>query len=228
MSIACPCHQASYAGCCVSFCHQSTAPAGSPLASATASSTASGVAGARSGGFGDDPALFEGVIEVEAVEEAAAVAEMEIGSGEGPPVLVLASADASAAPPEAGAAKTVAEATKRLESARAALAAEGPAALDGTPGRPSPLLRAEPHGAVVIALGNVTNLSGMPGLAQHIQQQLLTALPAATLQNGLPGATNFVPVNFDGNRLTGFPAADPRLTMGEMWLEGEAATLRLR
>jgi single-stranded-DNA-specific exonuclease len=32
-------------------------------------------------------------IEVEAVEEAAAVAEMEIGSGEGPPVLVLASAN---------------------------------------------------------------------------------------------------------------------------------------
>lgn len=32
------------------------------------------------------------------------------------------------------------------------LAAEGPATLDGTPGRPSPLLRAEPHGAVVIAL----------------------------------------------------------------------------
>ena len=32
---------------------------------------------------------------------------------------------------------------------------------------------------------------------------------------------------FDGNRLTGFAAADPRLTMGEMWLEGAAATLRL-
>src|SRR5690606_14677523 len=32
-------------------------------------------------------------IEVEAVEEAAAVAELEIGSGEGPPVLVLASAN---------------------------------------------------------------------------------------------------------------------------------------
>jgi D-apiose dehydrogenase len=32
---------------------------------------------------------------------------------------------------------------------------------------------------------------------------------------------------FDGNRLTGFAAANPRLTMGEMWLEGEAATLRL-
>ncbi|KFC71017.1 Single-stranded-DNA-specific exonuclease RecJ [Devosia sp. LC5] len=32
-------------------------------------------------------------IEIEAVEEAAAVAEMEIGSGEGPPVLVLASAN---------------------------------------------------------------------------------------------------------------------------------------
>jgi len=28
------------------------------------------------------------------------------------------------------------------------------------------------------------------------------ALPAATLANGLPGATNFVPVNFDGNRTT--------------------------
>jgi predicted dehydrogenase len=32
---------------------------------------------------------------------------------------------------------------------------------------------------------------------------------------------------FDGNRLTGFAAANPRLTMGELWLEGEAATLRL-
>jgi predicted dehydrogenase len=32
---------------------------------------------------------------------------------------------------------------------------------------------------------------------------------------------------FDGNRLAGFPAANPRLTMGEMWLDGEAATLRL-
>src|SRR5690606_21709413 len=32
-------------------------------------------------------------IEVEAVEQATAVAELEIGSGEGPPVLVLASAD---------------------------------------------------------------------------------------------------------------------------------------
>jgi predicted NBD/HSP70 family sugar kinase len=31
-------------------------------------------------------------------------------------------------------------------------AAEGPATLDGTPGRPSPVVRAEPHGAVVIAL----------------------------------------------------------------------------
>ncbi len=32
------------------------------------------------------------------------------------------------------------------------LAVEGPATLDGTPGRPSPVVRAEPHGAVVIAL----------------------------------------------------------------------------
>lgn len=32
------------------------------------------------------------------------------------------------------------------------LATEGPAALDGTPGRPSPLVRPDPHGAVVIAL----------------------------------------------------------------------------
>lgn len=32
------------------------------------------------------------------------------------------------------------------------LALEGPATLDGTPGRPSPLVRADPHGAVVIAL----------------------------------------------------------------------------
>ena len=32
------------------------------------------------------------------------------------------------------------------------LAFEGPAALDGTPGRPSPLVRADPNGAVVLAL----------------------------------------------------------------------------
>jgi D-apiose dehydrogenase len=32
---------------------------------------------------------------------------------------------------------------------------------------------------------------------------------------------------FDGNRLVGFVAHDPRLTMGEMLLEGAAATLRL-
>ena len=32
------------------------------------------------------------------------------------------------------------------------LAFEGPAALDGTPGRPSPLVRADPHGAIVLAL----------------------------------------------------------------------------
>jgi predicted NBD/HSP70 family sugar kinase len=32
------------------------------------------------------------------------------------------------------------------------LAMEGPPALDGTPGRPSPLVRADPHGAVVIGL----------------------------------------------------------------------------
>ena len=32
---------------------------------------------------------------------------------------------------------------------------------------------------------------------------------------------------FDGNRLVDFPAANPRLTMGEMLLEGAAATLRL-
>jgi len=32
------------------------------------------------------------------------------------------------------------------------LAIEGPAALDGTPGRPSPLVRPDPHGAVVLAL----------------------------------------------------------------------------
>jgi len=32
---------------------------------------------------------------------------------------------------------------------------------------------------------------------------------------------------FDGNRLVDFPAANPRLTMGEMLLEGADATLRL-
>jgi predicted NBD/HSP70 family sugar kinase len=32
------------------------------------------------------------------------------------------------------------------------LAFEGPAALDGTPGRPSPMVRADPHGAIVLAL----------------------------------------------------------------------------
>jgi predicted dehydrogenase len=32
---------------------------------------------------------------------------------------------------------------------------------------------------------------------------------------------------WDGNRLNGFVAADPRRTMGEMWLEGSAGVLRL-
>lgn len=32
---------------------------------------------------------------------------------------------------------------------------------------------------------------------------------------------------FDGNRLNGHPAADPRRTMGEMWLEGEHGVMRL-
>jgi predicted NBD/HSP70 family sugar kinase len=32
------------------------------------------------------------------------------------------------------------------------LVTEGPAALDGTPGRPSPVVRTEPHGAVVVAM----------------------------------------------------------------------------
>jgi D-apiose dehydrogenase len=32
---------------------------------------------------------------------------------------------------------------------------------------------------------------------------------------------------FDGNRLNGHPAGDPRRTMGELWLEGEAGVLRL-
>ena len=32
---------------------------------------------------------------------------------------------------------------------------------------------------------------------------------------------------FDGNRLNGHPAANPRRTMGEMWLEGERGVLRL-
>ena len=37
---------------------------------------------------------------------------------------------------------------------------------------------------------------------QQAQAQGVAALPPATLANGLPGATNFVPNNFDGNRLT--------------------------
>ena len=32
---------------------------------------------------------------------------------------------------------------------------------------------------------------------------------------------------FDGNRLNGHPAADPRRTMGQAWLEGEAGVMRL-
>ena len=32
---------------------------------------------------------------------------------------------------------------------------------------------------------------------------------------------------FDGNRLNGHPAANPRRTMGEMWLEGERGVMRL-
>ena len=61
--------------------------------------------------------------------------------------------------------------------------------------------------------GSTASLNGTPSEqgagtdtpAQNSQTQAdgpANALPAATLANGLPGATNFVPNNFDGNRLT--------------------------
>jgi len=52
------------------------------------------------------------------------------------------------------------------------------------------------------SVGTVTaqqSLERVPASSQAITQQ---ALPAATLANGLPGATNFVPNNFNGDRLT--------------------------
>jgi uncharacterized protein YhjY with autotransporter beta-barrel domain len=46
------------------------------------------------------------------------------------------------------------------------------------------------------------NGSGTSGSQQSAAVQAVAALPAATLLNGLPGATNFTPNNSDGDRLT--------------------------
>lgn len=54
--------------------------------------------------------------------------------------------------------------------------------------------------------GQGTQLIRKEGAEREAQGSVVTlALPAATLANGLPGATNFVPNNFDGNRLTSTP-----------------------
>jgi len=57
-----------------------------------------------------------------------------------------------------------------------------------------------------IGLGGNETVGAVPeaqaGLAGGVG---VAALPAATLLNGLPGATNFTPVNTDGNRLTSTP-----------------------
>jgi len=69
------------------------------------------------------------------------------------------------------------------------------------------------NGAAVVSVatldgGGTTAASGSAGVGVELYErvaestQSTAALPAATLLNGLPGATNFVPNNSDGNRLT--------------------------
>ena len=59
------------------------------------------------------------------------------------------------------------------------LAMEGPAALDGTPGRPSPLVRPDPHGAVVIALEIAVDslAAGTVGLGGEVFDHVRVPLP---------------------------------------------------
>jgi predicted NBD/HSP70 family sugar kinase len=59
------------------------------------------------------------------------------------------------------------------------LVAEGPAALDGTPGRPSPVVRTEPHGAVVLALEIAVDslAAATVGLGGHVFDLVRVDLP---------------------------------------------------
>ncbi len=59
------------------------------------------------------------------------------------------------------------------------LAFEGPAALDGTPGRPSPLVRADPNGAVVLALEIAVDLlaAATVGLGGEVFDHVRIDLP---------------------------------------------------
>ncbi len=59
------------------------------------------------------------------------------------------------------------------------LAAEGPATLDGTPGRPSPLVRPDPRGAVVIALEIAVDslAAATVGLGGRVFDQIRVDLP---------------------------------------------------
>jgi predicted NBD/HSP70 family sugar kinase len=59
------------------------------------------------------------------------------------------------------------------------LLTEGPAALDGTPGRPSPVVRAQPHGAVVLALEIAVDslAAATVGLGGHVFDLVRIDLP---------------------------------------------------
>jgi predicted NBD/HSP70 family sugar kinase len=59
------------------------------------------------------------------------------------------------------------------------LAIEGPAALDGTPGRPSPVVRTDPHGAVVLALEIAVDslAAATVGLGGEVLDQVRVDLP---------------------------------------------------
>ena len=59
------------------------------------------------------------------------------------------------------------------------LAMEGPAALDGTPGRPSPLVRPDPHGAVAVALEIAVDslAAATVGLGGEVFEHVRVGLP---------------------------------------------------
>jgi predicted NBD/HSP70 family sugar kinase len=59
------------------------------------------------------------------------------------------------------------------------LATEGPAALDGTPGRPSPVVRPDPHGAVVLAFEIAVDSLAVAavGLGGHVLDLVRIELP---------------------------------------------------
>jgi predicted NBD/HSP70 family sugar kinase len=92
------------------------------------------------------------------------------------------------------------------------LAIEGPAALDGTPGRPSPVVRPDPHGAIVLALEIAVDslAAATVGLGGRVFDLVRIDLPrgrssvaditaaladlAATVRGRLPGEQSIVGV----------------------------------